>query len=102
MIQAILNYQEMLNEIPKLFNKSHFKKGYIIEQIGMTTPTFYRKLNSKNFTPDELLKLAKILVPEEYYQYELEQELSKGLEDIKQGKTITKEKAMSDLRHKLV
>lgn len=102
MIQAILNYQEMLNEIPTLFNKSHFKKGFIIEQIGMTTPTFYRKLNGKNFTPDELMKLARILVPEEYYQYELEQELSKGLEEIKQGKTIAKEKAINDLRNQLI
>ena len=75
MIQEILNYKRIGEELAEKIAQSPYKKEYIIRQTNNSAATFYRKLKNKSFSPDELLGLAKILVPEEYYRWEFEQEL---------------------------
>ena len=75
LIQEILNFIRVGEELAERIAESPYKKEYIIQQTNNSPATFYRKLKNKSFSPDELLGLAKILVPEEYYRWEFEKEL---------------------------
>jgi len=97
MIHTLKNFLQLINDIPKILNESHYKKMYIIKKTGMSHATFYRKLKDKTFTVDELFKLAQILEPVEYYNYELEQSLKRGEEDIKAGRVENWEDVKKEL-----
>ena len=75
MIQEIINFKRVGEELAERIAQSPYKKDYIIQQTNNSPATFYRKLKNRSFSPDELLSLAKILVPEEYYRWEFEKEL---------------------------
>ncbi|KAF2507639.1 hypothetical protein EYY60_16940 [Flavobacterium zhairuonense] len=100
MIQEIIAYKNIVNDIEELMTKSPFKKNYIIEQIGIPSPTFYRKLKTQTFTPDEMLSIAKILSPEENYMLELKAEIEQGKLDIKNGDYITHEEMLAKLKRR--
>ena len=73
MIQQILDYKNVLEEIEGMINASPYKKGYIIDKVGIPAPTFYRKLKTLSFTPDEVLSIAKLLNPREAILMEMKQ-----------------------------
>ena len=75
LIQEILDFKRVGEELAERIAESPYKKEFIIQQTNNSPATFYRKLKNKSFSPDELLGLAKILVPEEYYRWEFEKEL---------------------------
>ena len=60
MIQEILIYKKVVNEIYELIDKSACKKNCVIEEFGISGSTFYRKLKTKTFTLDEIPEIAKI------------------------------------------
>lgn len=100
MIQEIIEYKNIVSGIEDLMNKSPFKKAYIIEQVGIPSPSFYRKLKTQTFTPDEMLSIAKILSPEENFRMELKLEIEKGKLDFKEGNFVTHEKMLKELKSK--
>ncbi|MBZ4035971.1 hypothetical protein K6T82_14450 [Flavobacterium sp. 17A] len=100
MIQEIIAYKNIVNDIEDLISKSPFKKNYIIEKIGIPSPTFYRKLKTQTFTPDEVLSIAKILSPEENYRLELKADIAQGKRDLDNGDFITHEQMLSELKSK--
>lgn len=101
MIQEIITYKNIVNSIEDLINKSPFKKSYIIEQIGIPGPTFYRKLKTLTFTADEMLLIAKILNPEENYLLELKQSIKAGKLDFKEGRFTSHEEAVKEIMEEL-
>lgn len=94
MIQQIYEYKKILDQVEVLLDKSPFKKGYIVEKVGISAPTFYRKIKDKTFTPDELLKIAKLIKPEEAILYELQQ----SERDYEEGNVIEHNEFMKQLR----
>lgn len=100
MIQEILAYKNIVDNIEDLMAKSPFKKNYIIEQVGIPSPTFYRKLKSQSFTLDEVLSIAKILSPEENFMLELKADIEQGRRDYKNGDYITHEEMLAELKSK--
>ena len=100
MIQEIITYKNILNSIEDLMDKSPFKKAYIIEKAGISSPTFYRKLKTQTFTPDEMLSIAKIISPEENFRLELKAEIEQGKLDLKNGDFITHEEVLEELKRK--
>ncbi|MTH15254.1 hypothetical protein [Flavobacterium sp. LC2016-01] len=100
MIQEIIAYKKIVNGIEDLMNKSPFKKSYIIEQIGIPSPTFYRKLKTQTFSADEMLSIAKILSPEENFRLELKADIEQGKLDLKNGDFITHEEMLAELKSK--
>jgi uncharacterized protein (DUF2384 family) len=100
MIQEIITYKNIVSGIEELMNKSPFKKNYIIEQVGIPSPTFYRKLKSQSFTPDEMLSIAKVLSPEEVYIMELKSEIAQSRLDYKEGRVFKHEDVMRELKLK--
>jgi len=97
MIQEIIAYKNIVNDIEDLISKSPFKKNYIIEKTGIPSPTFYRKLRTQTFTPDEVLSIAKILSPEENFMLELKADIEQGKRDLENGDFITHEEMLAFL-----
>lgn len=100
MIQEIITYKNIVNSIEDLMDKSPFKKAYIIEKAGIPSPTFYRKLKTQTFTPDEMLSIAKILSPEENFRLELIKRIEQGKRDFQEGNFITHEEMLLELKSK--
>jgi len=70
MVQEILKYKSITNQIEKLISESPLKVNYIIEKSGIPSATFYRKLKQNDFSPDEILTIFSTIKPEEY-EYEM-------------------------------
>ncbi|TDX13678.1 hypothetical protein [Flavobacterium sp. S87F.05.LMB.W.Kidney.N] len=100
MIQEVIAYKNIVDNMEDLMDKSPYKKNYIIEKVGIPSPTFYRKLKSRTFTADEVLSIAKILSPEENFMLELKSEIEQGKRDIKNGDFITHEQMLAKLKSK--
>ncbi|SEW43222.1 hypothetical protein SAMN05421841_3040 [Chryseobacterium wanjuense] len=73
MISEIKNYIKISNSIDEILKNSPFKLKYIIEKSGISEPTFFRKMKEKKFLPEELLKIAEIIKPEESFLKSLEE-----------------------------
>lgn len=93
-------YKNIVDNIENLIDKSPFKKNYIIEKVGIPSPTFYRKLKTRTFTPDEVLSITKILSPEENFRLELKAEIEQGKLDLKNGDFITHDEMLEELKIK--
>ncbi|MDY6026218.1 hypothetical protein [Bergeyella zoohelcum] len=96
MIREVIEYKNILSGIEGMLNNSPFKKNYIIEQVGIPAPTFYRKLKSLSFTPDEVLKIVSIVRPQEAMLYEIE----RAEDDYKNGRVEEHRDYMRKLRQK--
>jgi hypothetical protein len=83
-----------LESLENLINSSPFKKGYIIEKTGMSSPTFYRKLKNHSFTPDEVMEIAVLLNPKEA----LLEEMKEAEKDYEQNRIMNHEDVMNSLR----
>ncbi|WP_035646263.1 hypothetical protein [Flavobacterium sp. ASV13] len=100
MIQEIIAYKNILENIESLIDKSTYKRNYIIEKVGISSPTFYRKLKAHSFTPDEMLSIAKILSPEENFKLQLKADIAQGKLDYINGDYITHEEMLAELKSK--
>ena len=102
MIQQIIDYKSLLSSLGDLMDKSPYKKGFIIKEIGISAPTFYRKLKLLSFTPDETLSIIRLITPEDAYLHDLKQSIQKGKEDFENGKIHTRDEVIEDLKKMLV
>lgn len=100
MIQEIIAYKNIVDNIEGLMEKSPYKKNYIIEKVGIPSPTFYRKLKTQSFTPDEVLSIAKILSPEENFRLELKADIEQAKHELEEGNFITHEDMLLELKRK--
>ncbi|SHG11766.1 hypothetical protein [Flavobacterium johnsoniae] len=100
MIQEIIAYKNIVDNIESLMDKSPYKKNYIIEKVGIPSPTFYRKLKTQSFTPDEVLSIAKILSPEEDFKMRLKAEIENAKREYEEGNFMTHEEMLLELKKK--
>ncbi len=98
MIQEVLTYKNILSDLGELIDKSPYKKGFIIKEVGISAPTFYRKLKSLTFTPDEALSIIRIISPEEAYLHDLKQSIKQGKEDHKNGLTYDRSEVIEEIK----
>lgn len=101
MLDIVINYQSLLDNIDTYIEDSKFKKDYLIEELGVSRATFYNKVKKKNFTIDEMVILSTILFPEEAKAFEIKEALRTSREDSKSGRTRSHESVMSAVRKKL-
>ena len=94
MIRVVEHYMLYLDELKDIIASSPFKTKFIYETIGVNKPTFYRKLKEKTFTPEEVMRLTRLLYPKET----LLSELKEAQQEYKAGKGIDHETAMDMLR----
>lgn len=101
MIQEVVNYQKVLEKLPILLEETHFKSKYIIEELGITKPTYYKKLKYGTWTPSEVIKLAKYIEPEQYYRYQFEQEALVAEGELEKGELISNELALKTIKDRI-
>ena len=87
MLDIVIGYQSLLDNIDTYIENSKFKKEYLIEELGVSRATFYNKVKKKNFTIDEMVILSTILFPEEAKAFEIKEALRASREDSKSGRT---------------
>ena len=107
MIETILEFQKLQRQMPQVMADSKFKASYFIEALKMSPSTYYRKISTAKFTAEELLKIVELVHPKAYYRWEFEQEIKKGLAELKAGKSLPHEqvkqmifKELDQLDHK--
>jgi len=100
MIQEVIAYKNIVDNMEDLMDKSPYKKNYIIEKVGIPSPTFYRKLKSRTFTADEVLSIAKILSPEENFRLQLKAEIENAKREYDEGNFMTHEQMLIELKRK--
>lgn len=98
MVQEVLNYKNILTRLDELIRSSPYKNKYIIQNTGMSAPTFYRKLKNRTFTVDEVLKIIRLLRPEEAVLIELKEGLRISDEDYKNGRVRKHEDVIEEIR----
>jgi len=101
MIQEVYKYKTILESLEDLINKSPYKKGYIIKEVGITAPTFYRKLKNLSFSVEEVIALLKVINPKEFYKQELLESLEASRKELEQGKTISSSEMRKLMREKI-
>lgn len=101
MIEQVIEYKNILTRLSDLIDNSPYKKGFIIEKVGITAPTFYRKLKTLSFTPDETLSIIRLLTPEDAYLYDLKQSIKRGKEDYKKGNIHSRSEVYAEIKNLL-
>lgn len=101
MVETILEYQKLQQEMPQIMAASKYKASYFMEALKLTPSTYYRKVSTAKFTPEELLKIVELVDPKAYYRWEFEQELKKGLADLDAGRTIPHEEVKELIKKEL-
>lgn len=56
--KVINDYIELHEKIDKFFEQARIERKYYIEAIGMSRPTFKRKLKNKTMLPNEMRALV--------------------------------------------
>ncbi|MDY7394053.1 hypothetical protein UMM65_02280 [Aureibaculum sp. 2210JD6-5] len=102
MIQEVLNYKNILTRLDELISNSPYKNNFIIETAGMSAPTFYRKLKNHSFTVDEVLKILRLLRPEEASLLELKESIQRGKDDYKNGNTHKHQDVIDEIKKELL
>lgn len=101
MIEIVINYKNYVEELPNLLSKSKYKMEYFIEKLGVSVPTFYRKLREKKFTLKEVELLSKELHPEEYYKAEFMQNLQKSIKEMEEGKVRSNKEVLQEMHERI-
>lgn len=100
MIDIVEQYNNYIQEIPSLINKTDYKASYFIKLLGLKPPTYYRKLRENAFSIDEVNKLTKALFPKEAFLQEIKKDLAISDDDYKNGRVVEHSQVMKQLRAK--
>ncbi len=101
MIEVVEAFQNYSLNIKQYIKKSDYKMIHFVKRLGLSEPTFYRKIKQNTFTINEIVILTKILFPEEYYKHQLKLSLKRGLDDIKNNRVVDARKMIKEERNKL-
>lgn len=93
MIQTILNFKKLQRDLPKRIAESKYKTTHFIDELGLSTATYYRKASSGKFTADEMMKIVELVEPKEYYKWQYEQEIKEAQQEFMDGKGVSNEEA---------
>lgn len=101
MLDIVISYQNLLQNVESYISKSDFKKEFFIKELGVSRATFYNKIKNKSFSVDEMLKLSGLLFPEELKAFEIKQALSRSRLDSDNGNVVPHEQVMANARKKI-
>jgi len=98
MIDTVSKYNNYLDILPNLISKTYYKAEYFVKALGVSQPTYYRKLRENTFTAKEVTILTKLLFPKEAYLQEIKESIQQGKEDYKNGNVTTHKEVMKTAR----
>ena len=100
MIQVVKEYNNYIQNLPELINKTDYKASYFIKLLGLKAPTYYRKLRENAFSIDEVNKLTTELYPKEAFLEEIKRDLKISHDDLKNGRVVEHQEVMKQLTEK--
>ena len=89
-VTSIVNCASILEDLSSYIEKLKYKRSVIIDSLGYSRPTFYKKLREKTFTIKDLLVLAEYLWPGEIEKVEDEILLELMLDRKKNAEYLSK------------
>lgn len=101
MLDIVLNYQNLLEDMDKYIEESKYKKEHIIEELGVSRATFYNKLKKRSFSVTEMIKLSSLLFPEEAKALEIKQALGRSRRDSEAGRVKNHSSIIQNARKRL-
>ena len=100
MIQVVKEYNNYIQNLPELINKTDYKASYFIKLLGLKAPTYYRKLRENAFSIDEVNKLTTELYPKEAFLEEIKRDLKISDDDLNNGRVVEHKEVMKQLTEK--
>ena len=101
MLDIVLRYQDLLNNLDAYIEHSKFKREYFFSELGISRGTFYNKLKKQTFSVSEMVKLSTILFPEDVKAFEIKQALMRSREDSAAGRIFEHDAVVLGARKKL-
>ena len=101
MLDIVLNYKSLLDNIDRYIEKSKFKKEHIIQELGVSRATFYNKLKKRSFSVAEMITLSSLLFPEDAKAVEIRQALERSRLDSEEGRVGEHTSIMAKARKRL-
>ncbi|MEC3966509.1 hypothetical protein [Flagellimonas halotolerans] len=101
MLDIVLNYKNLLENLNTYIEESKFKKEHIIKELGVSRATFYNKLKKNSFSVSEMVKLSALLFPEDVKAMEIKQALERSREDSAAGRVLEHKSVIADARKRV-
>lgn len=101
-LSSALEIKSFLLDIDKHISKSSYKVEYIVKELGMTTPTYYRKLKDRRFDVDEVIKILQLIYPDEFAKQYLKIQLNESIKEANNGETFPIEDMFTRYRKKYI
>lgn len=95
MINEIIKTKDFMQNLESYILKSSYKVEHIIKRLGVTKPTYYKKLHENKFSVNELLLIGSILFPDEYQAELLKMEIETSISQYEKGETMTTEEVFN-------
>ena len=101
MLDVVLDYKNLLENLSTYIEESKFKKEHIIKELGVSRATFYNKLKKRSFSVSEMVKLSTLLFPEDAKALEIKKALERSREDSAAGRVLEHKSVMADARKRI-
>jgi len=101
MLDIVLNYKNLLENIHRYIEESKFKKEFIIDELGISRATFYNKLKKQSFSVSEMIKLSSLLFPEDVKAIEIKEALERSRKDSEAGRVWEHNAVIANARKKI-
>lgn len=101
MLDIVLNYKNLLENVNRYIEESKFKKEFIIDELGISRATFYNKLKKQSFSVSEMIKLSSLLFPEDVKAIEIKEALERSRNDSEAGRVWEHNAVIANARKKI-
>ena len=101
MLDVVLDYKNLLENLSTYIEESKFKKEHIIKELGVSRATFYNKLKKRSFSISEMVKLSILLFPEDAKALEIKQALERSQKDSAAGRVLEHKSVMAEARKRI-
>ncbi len=101
MLDIVLKYKNLLENINRYIEESKFKKEFIIDELGISRATFYNKLKKQSFSVSEMIKLSSLLFPEDVKAIEIKEALERSRKDSEAGRVWEHNSVIANARKKI-
>ncbi len=96
-VNTINEYDRIIAGIAEDIKNSNFKIRYFMDLLGLKRGLFYKKMNEKRFTSEEMKKISKHLYPVEFEEHKestILALLQESREQIIKGNTVNFEEVL--------
>ncbi|MDC7999564.1 hypothetical protein POV26_00780 [Aequorivita todarodis] len=100
MIALVKEYNSYIESLPKLIENSDYKLDFFVNKLNISKPTMYRKLRENAFTSHEVEILTALLFPKEVYKNEMLENIERGRQDYREGRTKTSKEVRDFIKEK--